>query len=103
MYRHDPQEFIRKIHDPFEDLLDPRVAAQTLLQALARNRQKDIMPLLMPYIHSQLVEYGAALPQNKNHVMKDAILVVIGSLVKVCVLCNLCIYAFSLTIIPILH
>ena len=28
----DPVEFIRKVHDPMEDFMDPRVAATNLLQ-----------------------------------------------------------------------
>ena len=39
-----------QIHDPSEDWLDPRIAAVNLLQMLARYRQKDTLPLLIPFI-----------------------------------------------------
>jgi hypothetical protein len=83
LFKNDPQEFIRKVHDPFEDTLDPRVSATTLLQMLARYRQKDVLPLVMPFIHASLMEYAHAPMQSKNYRQKDAILVAVASLVKV--------------------
>ncbi len=94
LFQEDPQEFVRKVHDPFEDMLDPRVAATTLLQMLARYRQKDILPIVMPFIQRCLVEYASSPPDRKNYLQKDAILVAIAALVKVikftcaCYACN---------------
>ena len=39
-----------QIHDPSEDWLDPRIAATNLLQMLARYRQKDTLPKLLPFM-----------------------------------------------------
>ena len=45
-----PSTIWNQIHDPSEDWLDPRVAAVSLLQMLARYRQKDTLPLLLPFM-----------------------------------------------------
>lgn len=84
LFKNDPQEFVRKVHDPFEDTLDPRVAATSLLQMMARYRQKDVLPLFMPFIHNSLMEYANASMQAKNYRQKDAIMVAVASLLKVC-------------------
>ncbi len=72
-----------QVHDPMEDWLDPRIAAITLLQMLARYRQKDVIPLLLPFIQQVLSEYNTATMELKNYRKKDGVLVMIGSLVKV--------------------
>ena len=64
-------------------MIDPRVAAQTLLITLARYRQKDVLPILMPYILSCLTEYNSTPHPHRNYLMKDAVLVAIGALAPV--------------------
>jgi importin-8 len=54
LFECDPAEFIRKVHDVTEDWLDPRLAAVTVLQFLTRYRQKDVVPMLLPYIQNML-------------------------------------------------
>jgi hypothetical protein len=53
LFNDDPQEFIRKVHNPISDWLSPMLAATTLLQTLARYRQKDVMPLFLPFLQSK--------------------------------------------------
>lgn len=83
MFDNDPQEFIRKVHNPLEDWLDPRLAATNLLQMLARYRLKDTMPLLMPYIQSSMEEYLAAAPEQRDYRKKEGIFVAVASISKV--------------------
>ena len=45
-----------QIHDPSEDWLDPRIAAVNLLQMLARYRQKDTLPKLLPFMEGSCVQ-----------------------------------------------
>lgn len=52
LFNDDPQEFIRKVHNPVSDWLSPMVAATTLLQTLARYRQKDVLPVFLPFLQS---------------------------------------------------
>jgi hypothetical protein len=54
LFNDDPQEFIRKVHNPISDWLSPMLAATTLLQTLARYRQKDVMPLFLPFLQSKV-------------------------------------------------
>lgn len=83
LFSEDPQEFIRKVHDPYEDYLDPSVAAINLLQTMARYRKKDIMPLILQYIQETLASYSAASVETKNYLKKDGVLVCFGALCSV--------------------
>lgn len=37
-----------------EDFVEPRAAVTSLVQTLARYRQKDVLPVLLPFIQSML-------------------------------------------------
>lgn len=83
LFSEDPVEFVRKVHSPMEDWLSPSVAASTLLQMLARYRQKDVMPTLLVHISSILGAYEAALPEHRDYRLKDGVLVTMANLTKV--------------------
>lgn len=83
LFRTDPNEFIRKCHDPMEDWADPKVAAINLLQTLAKYRQKDVLPKYLPFLAQILSTYNAADAANKNYSHKDGVLVSMSSLFKV--------------------
>lgn len=54
-----------------------------MLQMLARYRQKDTLPQLMPFLQSTLQEYDAAPTELKNYSKKDGVLVAISSITKI--------------------
>mmetsp|Transcript_3899 Transcript_3899/g.4034 ORF Transcript_3899/g.4034 Transcript_3899/m.4034 type:complete len:868 (+) Transcript_3899:3-2606(+) len=83
LFSSDPVEFVRKIHDPSEDWLDPRIAAVNLLQMLARYRQKDTLPRLLPFIEGVLLEYNNTSVESRNYQKKDGILVAIATIFKI--------------------
>eukprot|EP01038_Epipyxis_sp_PR26KG_P009275 gene9275-12495_t len=83
LFEEDPKDFVRKIHDPMEDWLDPTIAATNLLQMLARYRQKDVMPKLMPFIQGVLQEYSLSPIETRDYRKKDGILVTIAVLAKI--------------------
>ena len=79
----DPTEFIRKVHDPMEDWLDLRIASVNLLQAMARYRKKDSLPIILPYLKHLIDQYNAADPSAKNYRIKDGVMVAMSGLNKV--------------------
>jgi len=87
LFENDPVEFIRKVHDPLGDWLSPLIAATSLLQTLARYRQKDTLPVLLPFIQRILMEYIHTPPENRNYKDKDGALVAIAVIAKVMVPC----------------
>jgi hypothetical protein len=83
MFNNEPVEFVRKVHDPLGDWLSPLIAATNLLQMLARYRQKDTLPMLLPFVQTVLVEYVNAPPEARDYRKKDGALVAIAVLAKV--------------------
>lgn len=83
LFQEDPTEYIRKIQDPSTDFISPTTAASILLQNLCRYRQKDVMPLFLPFLQNILEEYTSAPPQSKDYRKKDGALVAISSLFKI--------------------
>jgi len=83
LFSDDPVEFIRKIHDPANDWLSPMLAATNLLQMLARYRQKDVMPMFIPFLQSILKEYLDTPMESRNFLKKDGALVSIATLSKI--------------------
>lgn len=83
LFEDDPQEFIRKVHNPLEDWLDPRVAAINLLQMMARYRLKDTLPKLLPYIQNVMDTYAQAALPDKDTRAKEGALVAIASVSKI--------------------
>ena len=90
LFTEDPVEFVRKIHDPMEDWLDPRMTAINLLQTLARYRAKDVLPMLLPYLESVLQTYAqttaaasSASTDSRQYIAKDGVLVVFATISKV--------------------
>ncbi len=84
LFSEDPVEFVRKVHSPLEDWLSPQIAATNLLQMLARYRQKDTLPKMLPFINGILVEYNNTPPESRDYRKKDGALVTIATLAKVC-------------------
>ena len=83
LFDNDPQEFVRKIHNPLRDWVDPFQAATNLLQTMARYRQKYTLPRLMPFIFGLLTEYNSAPAEVRDYRKKDAIMVAISVISKV--------------------
>lgn len=83
IFENDPVEFIRKVHDPVGDWLSPSVAAINLLQMLGRYRQKDTLPLFLPFLQKLLMEYNNAPADRKDYRSKDGVLVAMAALAKV--------------------
>jgi len=83
LFNDEPVEFVRKVHDPLGDWLSPLIAATNLLQMLARYRQKDTLPMLLPYVQGVLVEYVQAPPEQRDYRRKDGALVAIAVLAKI--------------------
>ena len=50
---------------------------------LARYRQKDTLPIVLPFIQNVLVEYLNTAPESRNYKKKDGALVAIAVLAKV--------------------
>jgi 3-deoxy-D-arabino-heptulosonate 7-phosphate (DAHP) synthase class II len=72
LFEDDPPEYIRKVHSPLEDWLDPRIAASNLLQMLGRYRLKDTLPRFMTQLQKMMDEYARAPDSMKDHRMKEA-------------------------------
>jgi hypothetical protein len=83
-FEDDPAEFVRKCHDPVEDFYDPRTAARDLLRALARYRQKDVLPRFLPFVQQVLSDYNNQTnPAARDYWRKEGVLVAIGTVLKV--------------------
>lgn len=83
LFDDDPVEFVRKVHDPIGDWLSPTIAAINLLQMLARYRQKDTLPIFLPFIHTVLSEYMATPIEARDYRKKDGVMTAMASLAKV--------------------
>ena len=73
-----------------------------LLQMLARYRQKDTLPVVLPYIQNVLMEYTSAPLESKSYQKKDGALVAIAVLAKVnmrCLVRFLCVHVSVLLLL----
>jgi hypothetical protein len=50
---------------------------------MARYRQKDTLPVLLPFLQQILVDYNNASPEAKDYKKKDGALVAIAAIAKV--------------------
>jgi hypothetical protein len=80
LWSEDPQEFVRIQHDVMMEFMDPRTAATTVLCDLAEHRTKDVLPRVVQYIGTNLQTYMMTAPEAQDHLLKDAVLTVVGSL-----------------------
>jgi len=55
----DPQEYVRRSHDPMEDFLDPRAAATNLVGDLVKFRRGDVLDKLLKRLAETLNRYEA--------------------------------------------
>lgn len=93
LFTDDPQEFVRKINNPMDEWLDPRVSATNLLEALVRLRTKDALPMLMTWITQQLSIYDNEQDINKkNYKLKDSILLAMATISMVSIYMCICMY-----------
>lgn len=83
MFSEDPSEFMHKIHNPWEEFVDPRNAAGYLLQTLAKYRQKDVLPIFLPFVQNVLSEYNSSPPEARNYIQKDGVLVMVAKIFKI--------------------
>eukprot|EP01012_Entosiphon_sulcatum_P009861 TRINITY_DN1566_c0_g1_i1.p1 TRINITY_DN1566_c0_g1~~TRINITY_DN1566_c0_g1_i1.p1 ORF type:complete len:1053 (+),score=227.95 TRINITY_DN1566_c0_g1_i1:272-3430(+) len=84
LWEDNPQEYLRKLFDPIEDVYNPRHAAMNLLLRLAtpvkEYHSKEILPKILHHIAGLLEQYLVAPPESKDHATKDGVLFVVGSL-----------------------
>lgn len=83
LFDDDPAEYIRKVHSPLEDWLDPRIAASNVLQMLGRYRLKDTLPRFLPRLQKMMDEYASAPDSMKDHRFKEAALYSLASLSRI--------------------
>ena len=78
----DPVEYIRKVHNIFDEFMDPRMQAQNVLQTLARYRPKDSLPVTMTIIQvaREKCRNGSGPDATR---LKDGIIVTVASIVRV--------------------
>ena len=50
---------------------------------LARYRQKDTLPRLLPFLGGVLAEYSATAPEARDYAKKDGVLVAVATVAKV--------------------
>lgn len=85
IFQSDPQEYVRRLHDPSLDWLSPQLAASSLLQMLARYRQADTLPVLLPFLQTVLRDYQAGARGRDECIKKDGVLVAMATIAKVSV------------------
>lgn len=84
LFTNDPVEFVRKVNNPMEDWLDPRVAAVNLLEALVRHRTKDSLGKLLAWVSEKLAVYDAEQDMSKkDYRTKDSIMVAMSTIATV--------------------
>jgi importin-7 len=84
LFNNDPVEFVRKVNNPTEDWLDPRVAATDLLESLVHLRTKDTMGRVLAWFTEKLAIYDQEPDMHKkNYKLKDAILVAMCTIARV--------------------
>ena len=84
LFTNDPVEFVRKVNNPTEEWLDPRVAATNLLEALVRHRTKDSLGKLLQWISEKLAVYDAERDSSKkDYRTKDSIMVAMSTIATV--------------------
>ena len=83
IFNSDPSEFIRKLNDPLEEWVEPRTAAVSLLQALARYRQKDTLPILLPKLQSIMDTFNDTPIDQRDYRQMDGVLVAVATMAKI--------------------
>lgn len=82
-FQSDPQEFVRKAHDPMEDFLEPKAAAMNLVAGLVRTRPKDVFEKILGRLSQVLAAYEAT-PSDRRTFdavrSKDGALCALGAL-----------------------
>ena len=78
-FRDDPQEYVRRAHDPMEDFFDPRAAATSLVADLVRCRSKAVLEPLLGRLAGALDAYAAA-PTVDAARRKDGALCALGAI-----------------------
>ena len=66
-----------------EEWVDPRVAATNLLQMLARYRQKDTLPRLLPFLEKTLSLYTTTPEALRDYQKKDGVMVALATICKI--------------------
>lgn len=80
LFETDPHEYLRRVGDPMEDFVDPKMSAANLLESVAKYRKKDNLDALLGFLTEALNEYAAAPPAARDARKKD------GALVCLCTL-----------------
>jgi len=84
LFVNDPVEFVRKVNNPQDEWLDPRVAATNLLEALVRHRTKDSLSKLLAWMNEKLAAYTAERNYSlRDYRTKDAIMVAMATIAPV--------------------
>ena len=83
MFDNDPNDFVRKLNDPLEEWVEPRTAAISLLQSLARYRQKDTLPTLLPKLQGIMDNFNNSPIDQRNYREMDGVLVAVATMAKI--------------------
>jgi hypothetical protein len=82
MFEHDPQEFMSKSWDLMQEFVDPRTAAVNVLIAALKLRTADSLDPVLNFVTSTLNTYTAAPPDQKQPILKEGALNMLGAMKK---------------------
>ena len=78
-FRDDPQEYVRRAHDPLEDFFEPRAAATALVGDLVRCKGKAVLEPLLQRLNLVLEAYQQH-PSLESARQKDGALCALGAI-----------------------
>jgi hypothetical protein len=80
IWRENPQDFVRQLHNMVEEFVDPRMAAFGLLFELVQNRTRDTLQLTLNTITTVFAQYQQAPAGQKNSILKEGAMRVFADL-----------------------
>ncbi|KKA27325.1 hypothetical protein TD95_002309 [Thielaviopsis punctulata] len=81
-FEEEPEEYLHRTLNYFEEATSPDVAATNFLSSLTKNRRKQTFEILK-FINNVVNEYEVAAPEAKNHLAKEGALRMIGTLAPI--------------------
>ncbi|KAL2887313.1 putative importin [Ceratocystis lukuohia] len=81
-FEDEPEEYLHRALNYFEETTAPDVAATNFLSSLTKHRRKQTFEILK-FINNVVNEYEQAAPEVKNHVAKEGALRMIGTLAPI--------------------
>ncbi|ORY80013.1 importin-7 [Protomyces lactucae-debilis] len=80
LWESDPQEYINKRIDIYEDYTSPDTAAIHFLMAVAKRKNSNAFMSTLAFINKELATYESAEPSQRNPIRKEGILRLTGCL-----------------------